>query len=427
MNDAPVQPRGKVCILTSVHIPFDGRIFHRQAKSLVQAGYDVVLIAPHDAAETVDGVRMVPLPESGNRLERMTLGLWRLWRLAVKERADVYHFHDPELMLVGLLLKLRGKKVIWDVHEHYPNSILDKFWISKGLRRFVSTSFDVFERLVVRCFDYVIYTTPLVGARYEDLKVRCGRIENYPSVKPSQVLARAPEKRIMYLGAMSRIRGLIELIDAFALVAPRCPGWEFWLVGACRPAAFEDALRARAAQRQVATQVKFVPWVPYDRKEHLLSKAAIGVVTYLPYRNNTSCLPNKLFEYMLAEIPVIASDFPLYREVVQPSQCGLLVDPTRPQAIAEALEHLVEHPEQARRMGANGRRAVRDEYNWETQSAKLLHIYAAVLGGNGEITDVESTADRWSQAQLHEDGATLFCDAPDAGARTGDCTHGSAL
>jgi len=379
MSDAPAQPLAKVCILTSVHIPFDGRIFHKEAKSLAEAGYEVVLIARHDKAEIVDGVRIVPLPEPKNRLQRMTKILWRVLRLAIRERADVYHFHDPELMTVGLLLKLYRKKVIWDVHEHYPNSIKDKFWISKGLRQCVSKSFDLFERAVVRFFDYVIYTTPFVGARYQELKVLSGPIENYPIIELSDIFARDPQKRIIYLGGMSRIRGLREVIEAFGLVVRQHPDWELFLVGSSRPASFENELKALTKERGIEASVKFVPWVPYEEKERLSAQAAIGIITYLPYANNTSCLPNKLFDYMLVGLPVIASDFPLYREVIEPCRCGLIVAPDKPEQIAEAMIYLIEHSQEARQMGENGRRAVRERYNWEQEGAKLLRIYETVL------------------------------------------------
>jgi len=350
MIDSAKQPRAKVCILTSVHIPFDGRVFHKEAKSLAKAGYEVVLMI-----------------------------LWRLFRLAIREKADVYHFHDPELMTVGLLLKLYRKKVIWDVHEHYPNSIMDKFWISKGLRRCASKSFDLFERAVVRFFDYVIYTTPFVGARYEKLKVRSGPIENYPIIELSETFAKEPQEKIIYLGGMSRTRGLVEVVEAFSLVVRRYPSWELDLVGSCRPASFEDELRALAKERGIEANVKFISWVPYEEKERLSAQAAMGIITYLPYANNTSCLPNKLFDYMLVSLPVIASDFPLYREVVEPYRCGLIVAPEEPKQIAEAMIHLIEHPQEARQMGESGRRAVRERYNWEQESAKLLGIYETVL------------------------------------------------
>jgi hypothetical protein len=370
-------------MLTSVHIPFDGRIFHRAARSLAEAGYDVVLIARHDKAEVVEGVRVVPLPEPRNRLDRMTRVLWRLYRLAVRENADVYHFHDPELMLLGLLLRGQGKKVIWDAHEHYPNSIRDKFYLPGPLRGLLSRSFDLFERAVVRFYDYVIYTTPFVGLRYATMKVRSGPVENYPAVERSTTFQRAPGQSIIYLGGMSRLRGLVELVEAFAVVAKKLPAWELILVGSYRPPSFEDELRALARRHGIEARVKFVNWVPYEEKENLSAHAAMGVITYLPYANNTSCLPNKLFDYMLVGLPVIASDFPLYREVVEANECGLTVDPSKPEEIARAMDYLIEHPAEARRMGENGRRAVLGRYNWENESRRLLAIYEAVLNGEG--------------------------------------------
>ncbi len=384
MDDSPRQRRIKVCVLTSVHPPFDGRIFHRAAKSLAQAGYEVVLIARHDREEVIDGVRVVPLPQPRNRLHRMTKVLLQLYDLAVQEDADVYHFHDPELMIVGLLLKKRGKKIIWDVHEHYPNSILDKYYLAKPLRRLIAASFDLFERATVRFFDYVIYTTPFVGQRYRTMKVRSGPVENYPILRLSETFPRQPQQQILYLGGMARIRGLVEVVEAFALVAKKHPEWELDLVGSSRPASFEDELRDLARGLGIDARVKFTAWVPYEEKERLSCQASIGVITYLPHPNNTSCLPNKLFDYMLVGLPVIASNFPLYRAVVEPSQCGLLVDPTRPQEIAQAMEYLIEHPQEAQQMGENGRRAVRDKYNWEAESQKLLHIYDTVLRTEGD-------------------------------------------
>ncbi|HNS20522.1 MAG TPA: glycosyltransferase family 4 protein [Sedimentisphaerales bacterium] len=384
MTDAPKPRRAKVCVLTSVHIPFDGRVFHKEARSLAKAGYEVVLIARHDKEETVGGVRVVPLAEPRNRLQRMTKVLWRLYRLAVQENADVYHFHDPELIVVGLLLKLWGKKVIWDVHEHYPNAIRDKYYLSKPLRRVISKSFDLFERAAVGFFDYVIYTTPVVGTRYQRMKVRSGRIENYPIVELSQAFARDPQEKIIFLGGMSPIRGLVQVIEAFSLVSKKHPSWELCLVGVYHPKSFEQELKDLADRLGVATNVKFLAWVPYEEKERLSSQASMGIITYLPYSNNTSCLPNKLFDYMLVGLPVIASDFPLYREVVEPARCGVLVDPSRPDQIAQAMEHLIEHPQEAREMGQRGRRAVLEKYNWEKESERLLSIYDQVLNPLGE-------------------------------------------
>jgi glycosyltransferase involved in cell wall biosynthesis len=155
-------------------------------------------------------------------------------------------------------------------------------------------------------------------------------------------------------------------------------------VGSSRPASFEQELRDLAAKRGVEANVKFVAWVPYEEKERLSAQASMGIITYLPYPNNTSCLPNKLFDYMLMGLPVVASNFPLYRDVVETHRCGLTVDPARPQEIARAMAYLIDHPQEARQMGENGRRAVLEKYNWERESRRLLQIYDTVLQTEGD-------------------------------------------
>jgi glycosyltransferase involved in cell wall biosynthesis len=182
---------------------------------------------------------------------------------------------------------------------------------------------------------------------------------------------------------MSKIRGLVEVVGAFALVTQKHPQWELYLVGSFRPASFEDELKELAQKRGVADRVKFISWVPYEEKERLSSQASMGLITYLPYANNTSCLPNKLFDYMLVGLPVVASNFPLYEDVVLPNRCGRIVDPSRPDEIARAMEYLIEHPQEAREMGERGRRAVLETYNWTKESEKLLMIYDAVLNDKG--------------------------------------------
>jgi glycosyltransferase involved in cell wall biosynthesis len=127
-----------------------------------------------------------------------------------------------------------------------------------------------------------------------------------------------------------------------------------------------------------------VAGAPYEEKERLSAPASIGVITSLPYPNHTRCLPNKLFDYMLMSLPVVASNFPLYRGVVETHHCGLTVDPARPHEIARALVYLlIEHPREAQQMGANGRRAVLETYNWEKESQKLLQTYDTVLHTEG--------------------------------------------
>jgi glycosyltransferase involved in cell wall biosynthesis len=214
-------------------------------------------------------------------------------------------------MIPGLLLKRRGKKVIWDAHEHYPNSILDKYYLARPLRRVLSKLFDLWERAVARFFDYVIYTTPFVGQRYQTMKVRSGPVENYPIVKLSAAFPRDPQPRILYLGGMARIRGLVEVVEAFALVAQKHPDWDLLSRIDGRPPSAGSGTWRETGR---GANVKFVAWVPYEEKERP-AQAALGSSRTCP--TNTSCLPNKLFDYMPG-LPVVASHFPC-TEVVEPA------------------------------------------------------------------------------------------------------------
>lgn len=213
----------KVCVLTSVHDVFDTRIFHKQAKSLIKYGYDVTLIAQHDKEEEKEGIKIKPIKRPLNRFERVFILSWELFRKAKKENAEIYHFHDPELLPVAVMLKLfTRKKVIYDVHEHYPNAILSKYWIPKPLRIVVKYLFEIQERLLVPMIDAVIFTTPIVGQRYLNMGITTVRVENFPlvemldNVNGNQV--ERDGKTVVYVGLMSQIRGILQLITAFAEV-----------------------------------------------------------------------------------------------------------------------------------------------------------------------------------------------------------------
>jgi len=367
----------KVCHITTVHPPFDTRIFHKEAKALVTAGYKVILIVQYDKEDIINGVKIIPLPKSKNRIYRMFSLAKRAYRLALEQEADIYHFHDPELL--PWMVKLKRKtnaKVIYDVHEHYPNSILDKYWIRpKFSRIIISKIFDRLEKFLVSFLDFVIYTTPVVGKRYKEMKIWADSIENYPLLELSGNFKRNPQKNIIYLGGMTKIRGICELLESFAMVVKKHPDWRLYLIGEIKPEIFANEINKLISTLHIEKNTELINWVPYEEKEEYSSRALIGVVTYLPYANNMSCLPNKLFEYMLVGLPVVASNFSLYKEIVEGNNCGICVNPLEPKEIAKAIEYLIEHPEEARRMGENGRKAVLEKYNWENESKKLLKIY----------------------------------------------------
>jgi glycosyltransferase involved in cell wall biosynthesis len=376
-----MEVRKRCCVITTVHPPFDVRVFHRQAKSLVKAGYNVVLIAPHDRCETVDGIEVVPLPRSHNRVLRIVAAL----RLALKQKADIYHFHDPELLPIGWLLKKwTGKPVIYDVHEHHPNAIMDKPWIPKKLRPILKKCFELIEPVFVPSLSAVIYTTPIVGERYIKMVDITERVENLPLLSVFSDFKRAEKESdkiiIIYPGEMREPTGILQLIKAFSyVIRGNHKNLELLLIGPVKTIGYKNEMRSLINKLNLDTHVKILDPVPFEKIKEYLSQADIGVVTYLPYPNNMSCLSNKVFEYMACGLPVVASDFPLYREVVNDVGFGILVDPTSPESIAEAIEKLIMNPDLRNQMSQRARKGFLERYNWESERRKLLKLYSELL------------------------------------------------
>jgi len=367
----------KVVHLTTVHPPFDTRIFHKEAKTLAQAGYEVVLIAQHERSEVVDGVKIVALPRPGNRFARIFGLTWRAFRLALYQRADVYHFHDPELLPIGVLLKLfTGAKVIYDVHEDVPQQILTKYWIPAPLRCPVSGVFNAVENLLARAVDAVVVATEGIAEKFARFKPVV--VHNYPNLEmlpnPSTRRKEGEEKVLVYVGGISKLRGAIEIVRALEYLNPT---WNVRLdlIGKFEPPELEQELMLLPGYRRV----RFLGWMqPEDVYAHL-AKADIGLVCLHPEPRFTVAWPVKFFEYMAAGLPVVASNFPLWKEIVEGNRCGITVDPLDPKAIAQAIEYLLTHPEEARQMGENGRRAVVEKYNWGQEKEKLLNLYEELL------------------------------------------------
>ena len=359
----------KVCILTSVHYPFDTRIFHKEAKTLRSAGYEVILIAQHKKEETVDGIKIIPLKKPRNRVERMTKIVWQAYRAALTTDADIYHFHDPELIPIGLLLKGGGKKVIYDIHEDAPKQNLSKTYIPKYLRKPISFFIEAIEAFSAKRFDGVITATPFINERFLKMGANAVNINNYPIVSELSVEDSNWEKKeraVCYVGGIAKIRGAFEMVQAIGKT-----DYQLILAGD-----FEPGLEERLRQLHGWKKVEALGFVYRNGVRDAMSRSIAGLVLFHPEPNHIDSQPNKMFEYMSAGLPVIASNFSLWKEIVEGNKCGICVDPLNPREIAEAIQWMIEHPNEAKAMGENGRRAVEERYNWENEEKKLLELYA---------------------------------------------------
>jgi len=369
----------KVCILTSVHSPFDGRIFHKEAKTLVRAEYNVVLIAQHSKKETIDGVKIIPLPEPKNRFERITKVVWKLFISALKEKADVYHLHDPELIPIGLLLKLFGKKVIYDVHELVYFQIEDKYWLKfRIVKRLIQWAYSLFENLSIKFFDRLILAEDgyesYFTQRYKNFK-KYTIIRNFPIVSLIESVESFNKDMkqtpiVIYAGGLSEVRGIKEMIKCMEYVKDRA---ELWLLGKWENEKFERKCKVLKGWKHT----KYLGLKTLEKVYSYMKVADIGISILYPVKNYINSLPIKAFEYMACSLPMVMSGFPYWQKIF--GECALFVDPYNPKDIADKILYLLDHPEKAKRLGRRGRELIEEKYSWEMEQGKLLQIYEKVL------------------------------------------------
>lgn len=370
----------KIVHITTVHARGDTRIRVKETASLAGA-FDVsvslyVQDGGGDERSPDDGVEIVDTgTRSEGRLARMTVGALRMYCAVRRARPTVVHFHDPELIPVGLALKLHGIKVIYDVHEDLPRQILGKHWLRPWLRRAVSWVAEGIERVGGWVFDGVVAATPTIARRFPAKKTVT--VQNFPIlselVVPNSVSYEDRFSHFVYVGGIAGVRGSREMVEAIDRVEAETARLQ--LAGAFSTDADERLVRSLPGW----ARVEFHGWLNRLRVAQLLGKGRAGLVVLHPTSNYPDAYPVKMFEYMAAGLPVIASDFPLWRDIVHGADCGLVVDPLNPDAIARAMDRLLKDPEEAKAMGQRGRYAVETTYNWEMEADKLIDLYQWIL------------------------------------------------
>lgn len=366
----------RIVHVTTVHRPFDVRIFHKQCRSLADAGFQVTLIQQGEAEQVVDGVRILPLPTYRSRLARMTRGVWRATRLARAARPDVVHFHDAEFIWGGLLLKLAGKRVVYDVHEDVAKDLHDKAYLPAWSLPPLKLAVRLFEGLARLCFDRIAAATNAIAARFPPRSVTL--IRNTPIIGELASDRVTPfgerSRNVVYVGGLAPFNGIAQMLAAMAEI-PGEAGIRLTLGGGFPSEADETTARSSPGW----DKVDYFGWVERGRIADLFGDARAGLVVYQPTPNIMECEPNKFFELLSAGLPLIASDIPIWRRFIEAYGCGLVVDSRDPAAIAGAVRYLVDHPEEAQAMGERGRAAILTDYNWTIDSAALVAMYRGLV------------------------------------------------
>ncbi|MBR6113879.1 MAG: glycosyltransferase [Oscillospiraceae bacterium] len=364
----------KICIMTTVHRRDDTRILSREGRSLARV-YDVILLTADGLPEeTIDGVRIrsVVTEKPRSRPERMLRTASIMFRAALAEDADAYHFHDPELLGVGMRLKRRGKTVVYDVHESISDTITDRDYLPAAMLRGLARAAGWADRNGARKMDAVVTVTPFLKERYDSWGCRTALVCNFPSLEDFPPPEDGAPREISMCCAGARVdysRGIVEMLEA-----SRRTGVPLHLFGK-----MHDAMERETAQRGGEGLVHTYGFVPPETVRRQMYSSLIGMVVEYPTGNAVNAYCVKLFEYMAAGLAVVSSDIPLWREIVEGADCGICVDPNDLDAVVEAVRRLAADPEEARRLGRNGRRWAEKQYNWAREEEKLLALYRELI------------------------------------------------
>jgi glycosyltransferase involved in cell wall biosynthesis len=292
---------------------------------------------------------------------------------AIEIDADIYHIHDPELLRVVSKLKKLNKKVIYDVHEDLPRQILSKPWINIILRKIVSNLIEKYENKTAKKCDGIVTATPFIRTRFLKINPNTLDINNFPILDELLLdidYKSKSEENICYVGGITRIRGIKEIVTSIANLDVK-----LILAGDF----LENGLKNEISTLKGWGKVKELGFVNRAEVKRVYTKSKLGLVTLHPVVNYLDALPVKMFEYMAAGLPVIASNFPLWKDIIEKNNCGICVNPLNPEEIENAIKHLLNNPEEAKIMGENGRTLVKEKYNWTIEENKLLNFYSKLV------------------------------------------------
>ncbi len=337
---------------------------------MAESGHEVTLVVADGAgASRDDGVRIVDVGRLPGHVNRALRSTARVLAAARALDADVYQLHDPALIPAGLHLKRQGKKVVFDAHEDSAAALLGQRGDGSG--NLLSRSLGAYRRFACRRFDGIIAATPSIRDKFLPINPTTVDVNNFPLLRECDAPGVWSNKaaQVCCIGSIAAGRGIRELVRACSLL--RTPA-RVALAGAFAGPDLEAEVSAYPGWSRATA----LGHVDRTATRHVLARSVAGLATMHPASSRLDALPQEMFEYMAAGIPVIVSRFPLWRDIVEGNACGICVDPADPMAIAAAIDYFVLHPDLARRMGENGRRAVLETYNWQPESRKLVDFYA---------------------------------------------------
>ncbi len=375
----------RVCHITSAHGRYDTRIFQKECKSLAKEGYEVyLLVNDEEKSEEKEKVKIIStgfLPK--NRFQRFFKSKKKMLKIALQINAEVYQFHDPDLIGFALQLKKRipQVKIIFDSHEDVPAQMLNKEWIPVLFRKFLSNSFEIYQKRSLKKFDYLIGVTPHLVRKLKRININTKMITNYPLISQENTINRKNMSNnvICFAGGIEKQWNHQKILSALSKIEAK------YILCGDGDKNYLEQLKTNPEWNKVT----YLGKVPFQDVKKVYEKSSIGIAI-LSYSPNTNykegSLGNtKIFEYMQMGLPVICTDFTLWKEIIEKNKCGICVAPKDSKAIGKAIRFLINNPDRRRKMGENGKNLVYSKLNWNNESVILSNMYRDVLNGDNNV------------------------------------------
>jgi glycosyltransferase involved in cell wall biosynthesis len=364
----------RICHFTSVHPWHDIRIYKKMCVSLAESGFELILIAPNAEEGIHEGVQVISVPaETGSRFKRVLNTAKQVYLKALEVDADLYHFHDPELLPFGKKLAKYGKKVVYDSHEDVPSDILYKDWIKPSLlRKLVSKVYNFYEKRTICKLAGIISVSAPITAKFKHPLT--ATIKNYPLVE--KIAQNAGTKstgqlKLNYSGGLSQIRGIKELVQAVEYMKTDV---SLVITGAWQAENYRIECEALNGWKKV----DYRGLVSLEENYKIISQCHIGVVNLLPIGNNLNSLPIKTYEYFACGLVVQMSDLDFWKEEF--GDYAFYHDPYRPKELAKKLDYLAENRDQFEKWAESGKNFIIKERSWKSQHELLVAFYNKILG-----------------------------------------------
>lgn len=366
----------RVFHITTVHLVFDTRVFHRECRSLAETGkYEVTLVNAKGENLSRHGVTLKSVYVPRNRFERMTLTMLSLALFLLRNRADIYHFHDPELIPLAMILRLLGANVVYDCHEDYEQKLLSNAWLPPFFRKLASRLYAYLANLSFKSFSGVIVAAPSILERFEPQVINGVLSRNLPRLSQCSVEPAIPfHKRsntVFYSGGVVNNKGIAQVIDA--VLQSRVSDIELVIVGRA-----DEPLYKKLESKLTSGRIRYLGVVPFEDVLHWMGRSKVGVVCNQPVFSYDRSLPNKLFEYMASGLPSVFSSFEQWTALSKNGPFGSSCDPSNPLDIRDKIDRLLMDDEYWNLIHASSL-DVAQNFSWEREFLALDELYERVL------------------------------------------------